>query len=143
MARQTSRMKRKPVTARAGQAATTDHATMAFSRPGGESARRAARRPLDLEHLSRQTMGDRALEEEVLAMFARQLGTIRDSIAKADVIERARLAHALKGSARGVGAFALADCAACIEDMPDDPARIARLIALIGEARDFIAAVSR
>ncbi|MCO5157126.1 MAG: Hpt domain-containing protein [Aquamicrobium sp.] len=136
-------MRRKTATARAGQAATTDHATMAFSRPGGEIARPAGKRPLDLDHLARQTMGDRALEQEVLAMFARQIGTIRDSIANAAPTERARLAHALKGSARGVGAFALADCAACIEDMPDDPARIARLIVLIGEVRDFIAAVSR
>ena len=88
-------------------------------------------------------MSDRALEQEVLAMFSQQLGAIRNSIAKADDAERRRLAHALKGSARGVGAFALADCAARIEDMPDDPAPVARLIALIGEARDFIAAVSR
>lgn len=136
-------MIRKTWTARAGQAAARRHATMAFSRPGGEIARLAGRRPLDLDHLSRQTMGDRALEREVLAMFARQLDAIGDAIAKADAVERARLAHSLKGSARGVGAFALADCATRIEDMPDDRALVARLIELIGETRDFVAAIDR
>jgi HPt (histidine-containing phosphotransfer) domain-containing protein len=76
-------------------------------------------------------------------MFSRQLGVVRDTIGAADEKERARLAHALKGSARAVGAFALADCAARIEDMPDDRALISRLVELIAAARDFIAAVSR
>ena len=88
-------------------------------------------------------MDDPALAREVLAMFSRQLGTIHDTIGAADGRERARLAHALKGSARAVGAFALADCAARIEDMPDDPALVSRLIALIAAARDFIAAIHR
>ncbi|HRP79760.1 MAG TPA: Hpt domain-containing protein [Aquamicrobium sp.] len=136
-------MTRKTATAPARRAASTNHATMAFSRPGGETARAAGSRPLDLEHLSRQTMGDRALEQEVLAMFSRQLGVVRDTIGAADEKERARLAHALKGSARAVGAFALADCAARIEDMPDDRALVSRLVELIAAARDFIAAVSR
>jgi HPt (histidine-containing phosphotransfer) domain-containing protein len=130
-------------TVRARVAARDDHATMAFSRPGGEIARRATPRPLDLDHLSRQTMGDRALEQEVLAMFARQIGTIRETIATADDRERARLAHALKGSARGVGAFALGDCAMLIEEDPGNRALVARMTGLIDELRDFIAAISR
>ena len=121
----------------------TNHARMAFSRPGGESAPQADSRPLDLQHLSHQTMGDRALEQEVLAMFSRQIGAVRDTIAGADAKERSRLAHALKGSARAVGAFALADCAARIEDMPEDAAQVSRLIELIAAVRDFIAGLSR
>jgi HPt (histidine-containing phosphotransfer) domain-containing protein len=136
-------MRHKTTTARASLAAKDNHATMAFSRPGGEVARRAGTRPLDLDHLSRQTLGDRALEQEVLAMFARQIGTIRDTIAAADDRERARLAHALKGSARGVGAFALADCATLIEEDPGNRTQIARLTVLIDQLRDFIAAISR
>lgn len=116
---------------------------MAFSRPGGERGKRAGSRPIDLEHLSRQTMGDRALEQEVLALFSRQLGAMRDGMAKADADERRRLAHALKGSARGVGAFALGDCAADIEADPDNGAHLARLGRLIGQACDFIAAINR
>ena len=136
-------MKHKTTTVRARVAGADDHATVAFSRPGGEGARRAAPRPLDLDHLSRQTMGDRALEQEVLAMFARQIGTVRETIAAADDRERARLAHALKGSARGVGAFALADCAMLIEEEPANRALVSRLARLIDDARDFIAAISR
>ena len=143
MTRDTGSMIRKTATARARGGPSTNHATMAFSRPGGEGARAAGGRPIDLDHLSRQTMDDPALAREVLAMFSRQLGTIGDTIAAADEKERARLAHALKGSARAVGAFALADCAARIEDMPDDRALVSRLIELIDTARDFIAAISR
>jgi HPt (histidine-containing phosphotransfer) domain-containing protein len=53
------------------------------------------------------------------------------------------LAHGLKGSARGVGAFAVADCSAQIEDKPDDSRAVKRLGALIEEVRDFIAAINR
>ena len=70
-------------------------------------------------------------------------GAIRDGIAGADEAERRRLAHTLKGSARSVGAFALADCAQRIEVDPFDRASLSRLAALIGEVRDFIAAISR
>ena len=116
---------------------------MAFSRPGGETSQRAGRRPIDLEHLSRQTMGDRALEQEVLAMFSHHAGEIRDGLAGADEAERRRLAHTLKGAARGVGAFVLADCAERLEADPSDRAIISHLSARIGEVRDFIAAISR
>src|SRR5690606_39087311 len=100
--------------------------TVAFERPGGEGAA-AGSRPIDLAHLSRQTMGDRALEQEILAMFAQQLSVAGERMASADVTERHRLAHTLKGSARGVGAFALGDCAAAIETAPADPALVERL----------------
>ncbi len=88
-------------------------------------------------------MGNRALEQEVLAMFCHQLGTILDAMKKADMDERRRLGHTLKGSARGVGAFALADCAARIEIEPASPKHLATLGRLIDETRDFIAAISR
>lgn len=126
-----------------GEPVPEDDATMAFSRPGGESSQRARRRPIDLEHLSRQTMGDRALEEEVLTLFLHHIGEVRDSLKTADEAGRRRLAHTLKGAARGVGAFALADCAERMEASPTDKATLARLTAQIGEARDFIAAISR
>lgn len=114
---------------------------MAFSRPDGDGAGSGLPPALDLDHLSRQTMGDRALEREVLALFLNQLGAIGGRIGDADADERRRLAHRLKGSACGVGAFALADCAAAIESDPRNGAHLARLGRLIGEARDFVAAV--
>ena len=99
--------------------------------------------PIDLRHLARQTMGDDALRREVLALFTAQLSSIHGELVAADVAGRGRLAHTLKGSARGVGAFALADCAAAIEADPADDAAIARIPALIAGVRDFIAAMDR
>lgn len=120
-----------------------DNATMAFSRPGGEVSKRARSRPLDLGHLSRQTMGDRKLEEEVLAMFSYQIAGIRNAISVADEAGRCRLAHNLKGTARNVGAFSLADCAEHLENDAGNKAIHSRLVRLIDEVRDYIAAISR
>ncbi|MCB1386022.1 MAG: Hpt domain-containing protein [Nitratireductor sp.] len=73
-------------------------------------------RPVDLAHLSSQTMGDAALEGEVLSMFCTQsqiyLKMMQHSC---DVTNRIRAAHSLKGAARSIGAFALADRAAEVE----------------------------
>jgi HPt (histidine-containing phosphotransfer) domain-containing protein len=120
---------------------------VAFSMPGGEqsSTRRANGRvrPVDLAHLTQQTMGDRDLEREILAMFAEQAKTVRAQIAKANTKERLFLAHALKGSARGVGAFAIAECAEAIEAGPADDLNVKRMARLIEEACDFIASIDR
>ena len=70
--------------------------------------------PIDLDHLRRMTLGDAALEREVLAMFSAQsdqiLGALADLPAQAG-----ELAHTLKGAARAIGAFAVADAAAALE----------------------------
>ena len=116
---------------------------IAFDRPGGEACKSAAQRPIDLAHLSRQTMGDRALEQEILQMFAQQAVGVVDQIAKAGASETLLLAHGLKGSARGVGAFAIADCVGELERHPEDAATRKRLSKLVAQARDFIAAISR
>jgi HPt (histidine-containing phosphotransfer) domain-containing protein len=95
--------------------------------------------PLDLDHLARQTLGDREVEREVLALFVAQARTVRDKMAEAAPQERLFLAHNLKGSARAVGAFAVADCAADIETSPNDPSPVERLLRLVDEVCDFIA----
>ena len=51
---------------------------VAFSMPGGETCAKARARPVDLVHLARQTMGDRALEQEVLGLFVQQALNVRD-----------------------------------------------------------------
>ena len=124
---------------------TRSAAAVAFAMPGGEgsAAPRSRARPVDLAHLSRQTLGDRALEQEVLQLFVQQALAARDQIAGASTRERLQLAHGLKGSARSVGAFALADCVAEIEKQPDDIKLIKKLSTLIDEVRDFIAAICR
>jgi HPt (histidine-containing phosphotransfer) domain-containing protein len=116
---------------------------IAFSMPGGDVSGTARSRPVDLAHLARQTMGDRSLEQEVLALFVQQALAVRDKIVDADVRERLLLAHGLKGSARGIGAFAIADCATSIERQPEDAGTLRRLGSLIEEVRDFVAAISR
>ncbi len=72
-------------------------------------------RPIDVEHLARMTLGDRALEREVLALFVRQAEMLRTRMetAAADVIGAA--AHTLKGSATGIGAWPIARAAADVE----------------------------
>ena len=123
--------------------ASQDSRAVGVDRPGGETSLTSRSRPIDLEHLSRQTLGDRNVEQEVLAMFASQALAVRDCIMQANASERFQLAHGLKGSARGIGAFTLADCADRIEKSPDDRAALKRLAVLIDDVRDFIAAISR
>jgi HPt (histidine-containing phosphotransfer) domain-containing protein len=70
--------------------------------------------PIDLVHLQRMTLGDDSLEREVLAMFAGQAVGLMERLVKlpSDVAE---LAHTLKGSARAIGAFRVADAAEWLE----------------------------
>lgn len=115
----------------------------AFGKPGGETCEPSKARPIDLVHLSRQTLGDRALEQEVLGMFVVQLAAARENLAAANEADRRMIAHTLKGTARGLGAFKLGDCAAAIEDTPENEELIARLSKAIDEVRDFVAAINR
>lgn len=100
-----------------------------------------ARPPVDLAHLRAQTMGDRGLEEEVLRLFLRRSAECLDRIrAAGNIAARRAAAHALVGSARGVGAFPVAEIAREIEIA--DAAVAGRLSALdraIAAARRFIA----
>ncbi|HHZ09169.1 MAG TPA: Hpt domain-containing protein [Rhizobiales bacterium] len=116
---------------------------LAYDRPGGEVSPETAARPIDMAHLARQTMGDRALEQEVLQLFAQQAVAVRKQLSAASPTERIRLAHGLKGSARGVGAFAIAECVASLETRPDDAKALDRLSFLIDQVCDFISAIHR
>jgi HPt (histidine-containing phosphotransfer) domain-containing protein len=119
------------------------YGSVAFDRPGGETCGSAHSRPIDLTHLSRQTLGDRALEQEVLQLFVQQALMVRDEISGAAPVERLRIAHGLKGSARSVGAFAVAKCVEAIEKDPSDGRALKQLSDRIDEVRDFIAAIGR
>lgn len=66
--------------------------------------------PIDFAHLARMTLGDAALEREVLTMFAGQSAALLCGL-RAMPPDAAALAHTLKGSARAVGAMAVADAA--------------------------------
>jgi HPt (histidine-containing phosphotransfer) domain-containing protein len=72
--------------------------------------------PIDWTHLSRFTMDDKALQHEVLGLFAKEapryLARLQIAASRKDWIEAA---HTLKGSARAVGAWAIAECAQAAE----------------------------
>src|SRR5260221_9386648 len=70
--------------------------------------------PIDFVHLKRMTLGDAGLEQEVLAMFAAQSASLLNTLATMPA-DAPALAHTLKGSARAIGAFAVADAAARLE----------------------------
>ena len=87
----------------------------------GISMTLAMQKPVDLTHLSRYTGGERMLNAEVLQLFVdqsadlmRQLQAVidaRDAKAWHDIT------HSLKGAARGIGAFALAQAVAEAEPL--------------------------
>jgi HPt (histidine-containing phosphotransfer) domain-containing protein len=103
----------------------------------------ASIRPIDLVHLTRQTMGDRALETEILGMFAKQMSGSRLTMGKGNADERKRLAHTIKGTARSVGAFSLGDVAERIEKAPLNANLVNELNDEIAHVLNFIAAINR
>jgi len=60
------------------------------------------------------TLGDASLEREVLAMFSAQAVGLVGALATLPS-DAGVLTHTLKGSARAIGAFGVADAAACLE----------------------------
>jgi hypothetical protein len=70
---------------------------------------------IDLDHLSRMTLGDRSLELEVLALFCRQAEIMLRRMNAADPAVTAAAAHTLRGSALGIGAWRVARAAETVE----------------------------
>ncbi len=70
--------------------------------------------PIDMDHLQRMTLGDAGLEREVLTMFSTQAAGLIGSLAALPA-DAGVLAHTLKGSARAIGAFRVADAAGHVE----------------------------
>ena len=102
--------------------------------------------PIDFEHLKRMTLDDAGLEQEVLAMFAAQSAKLIGALATLPD-GAPDLAHTLKGSARAIGAFAVADAAARLEAVLASGADPSDLLAELGNAvvsaRSAIEAVLR
>lgn len=73
-------------------------------------------KPVDLVHLSNQTMGDRVLENEILEIFLSHAHHYFHAWKNSKTsTARVRAAHTLKGGARGIGAWDLADMANAAE----------------------------
>jgi HPt (histidine-containing phosphotransfer) domain-containing protein len=102
--------------------------------------------PVDLDHLARMTSGERGLEREVLQLFLTQTSRL---VAALDSLpaEAATLSHTLKGSARAIGAFRVADSAAALEEAVllgrDSSAELAAVHAAVAEAQAAIEALLR
>lgn len=65
-------------------------------------------RPIDLVHLARQTLGDRALECEVLRMFDSQLSVYFARVRETRDPEALAMGlHTLRGASLGIGATVL------------------------------------
>jgi HPt (histidine-containing phosphotransfer) domain-containing protein len=102
--------------------------------------------PIDIEHLRHMTLGDASLEREVLAMFSAQAVSLSGALATLPA-DTGALAHTLKGSARAIGAFGVADAAGHLEaaiQNGDDPAHaLTELNEAIAQASMAIEAILR
>jgi HPt (histidine-containing phosphotransfer) domain-containing protein len=96
--------------------------------------------PIDLDHLSRMTLGERGLE-----LFERQAKMLLARMRSAALPVVAAQAHTLKGSARSIGAWRVARAAETVEQASSDEiaAALAALDAAVAEARAAIAGLLR
>jgi hypothetical protein len=70
---------------------------------------------IDRAHLARMTHAEPDLEREVLGLFATQTELLLGRIRGASPAAAGALAHTLCGSARGIGAWKVAEAAAAVE----------------------------
>ena len=103
--------------------------------------------PIDRRHLAHMTLGDSKLEREVLQLFDRQATLLLARMRQVEPAAMATLAHTLKGSARGVGAWDVARAAGAVE-LADGVAAeretaMNRLVSAVDAARAIIAELLR
>lgn len=117
---------------------------IAFEAPEtGHHPRPSGDRPIDLVHLARQTGGDKCLETEVLALFARQVRKAVFDLPGLAREDRIKLAHTIVGSARSIGAFKIARLAEELENKPTDAAVLAGFIQAVVDVDNFISGLHR
>lgn len=117
---------------------------------GEKAAARTDEPAIDLVHLARQTMGDQALEIELLELFDGQSARIVSQLAKLadDAKIRGDLAHTLRGSALAIGAGRVAQTAQayealCLMSTPRPGSSAAALEALVEAVDEARAAIAR
>lgn len=102
--------------------------------------------PIDTEHLRRMTLGDIGLENEVIAMFSAQAAGLIAAL-RSSSPDMGTHAHTLKGSARAIGAFGVAEAAedleAAIRSGANPAGALARLDSAVAQARVAIDALLR
>jgi HPt (histidine-containing phosphotransfer) domain-containing protein len=120
--------------------ATTDQVASPPLVPGEQA--------IDLTHLYRMTLGDHSLEREVLQLFEQQADMLIGRMPGLEAAAVGALAHTLKGSARGIGAWRVARAADTVERSADAggadlPQAIDGLAMAAREARNVIADLLR
>lgn len=94
---------------------------------------------LDVTHLSTQAGGDEALMRQVLDLFLEHAAEVVDALATStDPQDWRDHAHALKGSAKGVGCWAVAEAALAAEQLVLDPRAIGPIREAFSDARAAI-----
>lgn len=99
-----------------------------------------------MAHLTRQTFGDKGIEQEVLRMFDEASRVYFGRLERSTSVDELLIhLHTLKGAAAGIGARAIADLAAAAEadlreGRPVNPERIDDLGMAIVECSAFIEA---
>jgi HPt (histidine-containing phosphotransfer) domain-containing protein len=108
-----------------------------------EAAPQPVERPIDMEHLRRQALGDPALEAEILMLYA-DMSRIYFSRVEAsrNPEELAQHLHTLKSAAAGIGAWSVRDLTRLAEDDiragKVNPERIDDIALAVNECAEFI-----
>jgi len=111
------------------------------------SEKHAGQRPIDMVHLSRQSLGDPGLEEEILRMFDQLAGAyvsrLRAAVKREEILLNL---HSLKGASAGVGARGISVLAAeaeneCRAEGKLSGERLADIGMAVEEVRAFISEI--
>ncbi len=95
---------------------------------------------VDYKHLRAQAADDLGVMREVLGLFVSHGEQVLEQLDRTtDEKTWKRLIHTLKGSARGIGAFGVADAAADAEQFVLDKSKVEPLKQAFASARTFIA----
>jgi HPt (histidine-containing phosphotransfer) domain-containing protein len=97
---------------------TRKSALMSTAHPVADSGDKLAGDPIDRTYLARFTMGNSAVEHEVLHLFADQVPRYLEQLRDASVDKAwQQAAHTIKGSASAIGAWRLARFAEMAEQV--------------------------
>lgn len=101
-------------------------------------------RPIDLVHLATQTKGDKAVEVEILQMFARQArGCLVSMTSARNKVEAKAAANRLRNAAMAVGALRVASAADLVDTKGATADSLASVASAVLEAEHFILKLAR
>ena len=94
---------------------------------------------IDLVHLSRQTMGDSKLEQEILVLFLIQCESCEKALLRPSRPGfLTEIAHQMKGCAKAVGAWDIAQTAGLLEKNSDKKHLVSKLLDQIHLAKIYL-----